>query len=274
MASYLEDDEDCVLLIKTTQFAPFRTLMVALKDIIQETNIIFKKDGMYIASFREGGSILVNLFLEGDKFEKYVCKKEKIIVGVTVANLFKLINTVNSDDIMSIYISDKDYQNGIIDFLSLKFENENIKQCVIQKLKIIETNEQEINIPHVEYSYIISMVSTDFQRIIKNLNGLAENVEIKSVNEQLIFTSHGDFSISEFICSENDELEIVQQNGDIIQGIFNLSVLNKFVKCTNLCNHIELYLSNDMPLVVKYNVASLGIIELGLSPKAETIMDE
>ena len=33
-----------------------------------------------------------------------------------------------------------------------------------------------------------------------------------------------------------------------------------------LCNHIEMYLANDLPLIVKYNVASLGTIKLGLAP--------
>ena len=32
-----------VLTIKTVQIAPFRTLMTALKDILLETNITFKK---------------------------------------------------------------------------------------------------------------------------------------------------------------------------------------------------------------------------------------
>ena len=39
-------DSNNVLTIKTVQIAPFRTLMTALKDILLETNITFKKDGI------------------------------------------------------------------------------------------------------------------------------------------------------------------------------------------------------------------------------------
>jgi len=42
--------------------------------------------------------------------------------------------------------------------------------------------------------------------------------------------------------------------------------LGYFIKCTNLCNTIEMYLENDLPLVVKYAVASLGEIKLCLAP--------
>jgi proliferating cell nuclear antigen len=44
-----------------------------------------------------------------------------------------------------------------------------------------------------------------------------------------------------------------------------LKNLGYFIKCTNLCSQIEIYLENDLPLVVKYNVASLGEIKLCLS---------
>jgi len=57
-----------------------------------------------------------------------------------------------------------------------------------------------------------------------------------------------------------------QDNSKIIQGEFSLKNLGYFIKCTNLCNQIEIYLENDLPLVVKYNVASLGEIKLCLSP--------
>ena len=57
-----------------------------------------------------------------------------------------------------------------------------------------------------------------------------------------------------------------QNSSKVIQGEFSLKNLGYFIKCTNLCSQIELYLENDLPLVVKYNVASLGEIKLGLAP--------
>jgi len=57
-----------------------------------------------------------------------------------------------------------------------------------------------------------------------------------------------------------------QDVNKIIQGEFSLKNLSYFIKCTNLCNSIEIYLENDLPLIVKYSVASLGEIKLGLAP--------
>jgi proliferating cell nuclear antigen len=57
------------------------------------------------------------------------------------------------------------------------------------------------------------------------------------------------------------------RGGGIVQGVFSVKHLVLFTKCTNLSNTMELYLKNDYPLIIKYDVASLGSIKLALAPK-------
>ena len=52
----------------------------------------------------------------------------------------------------------------------------------------------------------------------------------------------------------------------VVQGEFSLKSLSNFIKCSPLCTHLEIYLGNDMPLIVKYHVASLGELRLCLGP--------
>ena len=82
--------ESNVLEIKTVQIAPFRTLMTALKDILLETNIVFKPDGIRIVNMDKSHTILAHLFLKADKFEVYECLKDKIIIGVNMFHLFNI----------------------------------------------------------------------------------------------------------------------------------------------------------------------------------------
>ena len=67
------------------------------------------------------------MFLRADKFEVYECKKDKIIIGVNMFHLFKLINSIDNDDTLTIYIEESDYNDGITSHLGLKFENADIK---------------------------------------------------------------------------------------------------------------------------------------------------
>jgi proliferating cell nuclear antigen len=262
-----------VLTIKTVQIAPFRTLMIALKDILLETNISFQPDGIRIINMDKSHTILVHLYLAASNFEFYECKKDKIIIGVNMFHLFKLINSIDNDDTLTIYIENNDYFDGIVSHLALKFENGDIKQCKTQKLKLIEPEQDELEVPDVKFSSIINLPSADFQKIIRDLSCISDKLEIKSVGNELIFKCQGQFASAEIHRAEADEsmkFILKQDSSKVIQGEFSLKNLGYFIKCTNLCPQIEVYLENDLPLVVKYNVASLGEIKLGLVPLPST----
>jgi len=262
-----------VLTIKTVQIAPFRTLMTALKDILLETNISFQPDGIRIINMDKSHTILVHLYLAASNFEFYECKKEKIIIGVNMFHLFKLINSIDNDDTLTIYIENNDYFDGIVSHLALKFENGDIKQCKTQKLKLIEPEQDELEVPDVKFSSIINLPSADFQKIVRDLSCISDKLEIKSVGNELIFKCQGQFASAEIHRAEADEsmkFILKQDSSKVIQGEFSLKNLGYFIKCTNLCPQIEVYLENDLPLVVKYNVASLGEIKLGLVPLPST----
>tara|TARA_B100000902_G_C27278423_1_gene900206 strand:+ start:472 stop:1290 length:819 start_codon:yes stop_codon:yes gene_type:complete len=263
-------DTKNVLLIKTVQIAPMRTLMTALKDILLETNITFKPDGMRIINMDKSHTILAYLYLRAEQFELFECKKEKIIIGVNMFHLFKLINTIDNDDTLSLYIEETDYIDGVVQNLGLRFENGDIKQCKTQKLRLIEPETEELEIPDVKFSSILNLPSADFQKIIRDLTCISDKLEIKSVGNELIFKCTGQFASAEIRRTESDgNMEFIKKNDDsgkIIQGEFSLKNLNYFIKCTNLCPSIEIYLENDLPFVVKYDVASLGEIKLCLAP--------
>jgi proliferating cell nuclear antigen len=261
-----------ILTIQTLQIAPFRTLMAALKDILLETNIIFTKDGIKIINMDKSHTILVHLSLEAHNFELYQCKMDKIIIGVNMFHLFKLINSIDNDDTLTIYIEEADYTDGIVQYLGLKFENGSIKQHKIQKLRLIEPDSDELAVPDVKFSSVLNLPSADFQKIIRDLSCISDKIEIKSIATQdgveLIFKCTGGFAQAEIRRTESDgNMEFIKKQdvSKIIQGEFSLKNLSYFIKCTNLCSQIEIYLENNLPLVVKYNVASLGVIMLALA---------
>ena len=263
------DTANNVLTLKTVQISPFRTLMTALKDILLETNITFQQDGIRIINMDKSHTVLAHMHLAAPNFEFYECKKEKIIIGVNMFHLFKLINSIDNDDTLTMYIENDDYADGVVSHLTLKFENGDIKQCKTQKLRLIEPDSEELQYPDVSFSSIINLPSVDFQKIIRDLGCISDKIEIKSVGNELIFRCAGQFASAEIHRAESDgsmAFLLKQDSSKIVQGEFSLKNLGYFIKCTNLCSQIEMFLDNDLPLVVKYYVASLGHVKLCLAP--------
>ena len=263
------NEENNVLTIKTVQIQPIRNMITAIKDILTDATITYTKDGMKIINFDKTHTILVNVVLHSHKFEQYECKPDKIIVCANTLHLFKVISTMSNDDTLSMYIDQSDYHDGIVSHLGLQYDNGDIKQCYSQKLRLIEPDMEELVVPAVEYTTVINFPTSDFQKIIRDLNGISDRIEIKYVCNDRIFSCEGNFASSRIYRSESDgNMEFIQKSDAsvIIQGEFSLKSLSHFIKCTPLCSHLEMYLGNDLPLIVKYDVASLGEIKLCLAP--------
>jgi len=257
-----------ILIAQTSQVPNFKTLIAALKDILLETNMTFRPDGIRIINMDKSQTILAHLFLDATKFQRYECKQEKIIIGLNVPHLFKLFGDINHEDVLTICIENEDYSDGIVSYLTLKFENKQSNKCKRQRLRLIEPDQEELTYPDVTFSSIINLSSTDFQKIIRDLQGISPTVEIKSVGTELTFKCSGQFATSEISRYEKEgemTSKVRPEPSKIIQGVFTLKNLNYFIKCTNLCPQVELYLENDLPLVVKYNVSDLGDIKLCVS---------
>ena len=71
---------------------------------------------------------------------------------------------------------------------------------------------------------------------------------------------------------DNNGIQFIKKDNNpksIIQGYYNLKHLNMFTKCTNLCNTIELYMKNDFPIVIQFQVGSVGVLKLAIAPKVK-----
>jgi proliferating cell nuclear antigen len=261
---------DNILTIRTNQISPFRDMIKAIKDILTDVTITFTSDGIKITRMDNTHTILVAIYLYEEKFEFYKCNADKIIICVNIYNLFKIIEPITNDDTLTMYINKADCECNFVNYLSLRYENEEIGQSYTQKLRlidpVIDPNQYELNTPYDRYSTIINLPSVDFQKIVRGLSGVSDKVEIKSVENKLIFSCTGSFASSEIIRSELDGSIQKFDVSKVILGEFSLKSLSNFIKCTPLCTNLEMYLENDLPLIVIYNVGDLGRIKLCLWP--------
>jgi len=256
-----------IFLIKTIQSSAIKCMTEALKEILNDKVLEITSDGIKIVTMDNAHVILVHLKLLAEKFEFYKCNKN-ISIGINMLNLYKIIKTINNNDILSLFM----YENDL-NHLNIKLENVEKNTKTTYKINLLDLNNENFEIPDVVFNSVITMPSNDFQKIIRDMNNLADFVEIKNVNSEFILTCTGDFCSQKTVLSDknNESIQITnEQENNIIQGNFSLKYLVLFTKCTNLSNNTEIYLKNDYPLIIKYTVASLGEIKLCLSPQIDT----
>jgi proliferating cell nuclear antigen len=258
--------------IKTLKAVILKNCIEILKPYIKETNILFNKEGMKISTMDTSKISLTYIKLNAEKFEAYRCDKP-VIVGIDTTTLFKTIKSANRRETITLYM-DKDDQ----DKLGIELADPFMGKVKDYKIPLLALEENVVNIPDMSFDYVINMPSVQFQQIIKDIQLLeGKLVEIKSVGKQLIFSCDDGLAEFKTMISEiddnlnKDQKALLQQNGEdirsvkfekthdkIAQGKFRLSYLMNFIKASHLCENMNIFLTNDKPLILEYFVADLG----------------
>lgn len=251
-----------ILEIKTVQASAFKTLIEALKELLTDTCIEFDSSGIKISTLDTYRIVLVHLKLEASEFEYFHCASP-ICIGVNMLNFHKIIKTINSNDTLTFFMDEADANH-----LNIRIESGEKNTKTNYKLNLLDLDNPHNSINSTVFNSLITLPSTDFQKICRDMHNLSDLVEIKNINKQLIFTCKGDFCQQETVLFDSSDGNDASKNTtEIVQGVFKLKYLVHFTKCTNLSNTVEIYLKNDYPLIVKYAVASLGEIKMCLAPQ-------
>lgn len=263
--TYKMSQSPYVLEIKTVQASTFKQIVDALKEILIDVNFEFDETGMKVVALDNTHVVLVHLKLAANKFETYYCENRRHI-GLNMLKLHMLIKTISNNDVLTLFVERDDHNR-----LGIRIENPDKNMCTTYKLDMLDLDITKINIPPADFQTTINMPSSDFQKIVRDMNHLGDFIEIRSVENQLAFYCKGDFCTQEtvFATDKNPNLNIERnsrtESHEIIQGVYSLKYLAMFTKCTNLSNVVSLFLQNNFPLVVEYQVGSLGTIKICLA---------
>jgi proliferating cell nuclear antigen len=255
----MEDNSRFFIKLRTVRSIAIRILFESLKEILTDVNINFTQQYMKISAMDGSKKAMVHLKLETEKFEDYYCEND-INLGVNMTSLYKLIKTINNNDTISFFV-EKDEPS------KLQIRIENSDKITTYKYRLLQISNTGFTIQPKEFESIITLPSSDFQKICRDMNNMgADRVEIKSIDDKLVFSCKGDIADQESIIGSGSN---VLNGNALVQGMFSLKFLLLFTKATNLCNTIDIYLANDYPIIIEYSVASLGTVRFLLMPILE-----
>lgn len=253
-----------VLFLKSIQGNAIRTLFEVLKEIVHDVSLRIDSTGVKLLTMDGARCALVYMKLRADAFEEYVCDGQ-FTLGLNMSSMFKLVKTSGSHDTITLYM-DAATNNE----LGIRIQNAEKNSVTDFKIKLLDVDEQTIKLPDVEFDSVITMPSAFFQRMCRDMHNISDTMIIRSANNQLVLACNGDFARQETVIGEADSGMTMQTKTDrTIEGRFSLKYLSLFCKAANLSNTIELFLKESFPLILKYNVASLGELKFCVAPKVD-----
>lgn len=279
-----------ILEVVSEHAAPIKTLFEVLKELLTDVTIKFMNDteggkndrGIYINEMDSSKNAFAGVILKAENFSTFECKYKSFPISLNLHVFYKLIRSMNKDDIFALYVESESPNQ-----LHLKIEDVKERKESEYMVKLIDMQENNFIIPAKDFDAIITMNSQEFNKLCREMSGIASCIEIQCLEDKVIFTCECEFAKrkttfkrknainkSDDGVNDNDEPGVFIEhnyipNNDgvhgVVQGIFELKYLVMFAKCTALCRDIEIHISNDFPLVINYTVASLGEIALAVA---------
>jgi proliferating cell nuclear antigen len=239
--------------VKTIQANSLKVMFEVLKDIITDVNFVFTPEGISVCTLDTAHVTFISMHLKHDNFEKYECKT-RTLAGLNMLNTFKILKSISGSDTLTMSI---DHSGETID---MEIENDVKKTMTKFKLKLLDINDDVYDQPNITMDCTTIVSSALFQRIIRDMTNLADNVQITRHTNKLSFKCDGDFVQQEtgIDCTETIDYTITET--------FSLKYINMFIKASSICSNIEINQSTSGPISFKYFIANLGYITFFLAP--------
>lgn len=250
--------ENNIFELRTGKTHIIRILLECIKYILYDSNLIFyphdEKNSVIISEQDPSKTIAVYIELNCKEIEHYFCDT-KTVVGINVMELFKVIKSVDKDDILFLYMT-KDKPNR----LNVSTENSVTKDITLTTIELKEDLDNTVDIPDMTYDTSIVIPSSRFQKICKDFNYFnTTSIQIEVIDNKIIFTSIGG-DVERQSILQGDEYITTKTESLEYKGIFPLKYLLEFIKATTLCDKSTFYIENDEPLILKYDIVNLGKI--------------
>jgi proliferating cell nuclear antigen len=242
---------------KTIQASALKSAFEVLKDILNDVNMYFTPQGVKILTLDTARVALVDMFLDASNFEEYYCEAD-MVAGVNVTNMFKLLKVISNNDTLTVEINSRE-------FLDIRIENTTKRSDTRFQLKLLDINEDQIEVPDIKMAVVTTMPSIDFQRICRDMNNISHNLEITRNKTQFIIKCQGDFANQETILECTDDGVFTGE----LKGEYSLKYLNLFTKATGMCATVQIMQEEENRfMVLRYNVANLGELKFYLATKS------
>ena len=142
-------------------------------------------------------------------------------------------------------------------------------------IKLMDIDQEHLGIPETQYAATITLPSGEFQRICRDLSALSESVAIECTKEGVKFACNGDIGSGATTLRSHTNVEKPEMNVDIalsepVALTFSLKYLVNFCKATGLSTSVKLCLSNEVPLLVEYQLQSGSHLRFYLAPKVSS----
>ncbi len=245
-----------------------KKILESIRELVTDANLDCNDVGVQMQAMDASHVSLCALSLRAEGFDDYRCDKQ-FSMGLSTQNFAKVLKCAGNDDQITLKHSEEQQ-----DCVSMEFISPEENRVSEFSLKLMDIDSEHMGIPDTDYKCNVRLPSSEFQRIVRDLQVLGDACEIAVTKEGITFSASGDLGNGNVMLKHNmavdkeEEAVVIDMQEPVTQN-FALRYLNHFTKATSLGPVVTLSMSADVPLVVEYPIGELGHIRYYLAPKID-----
>lgn len=253
---------------ETVQIGIFKTLFTALKEISNEIPLKFTEDGIFIKFRDEQKTIISDVELYKNGFERYECS-EVNSTKVDITDIIKILKCTNDERLLTLTLDN--YADNAIGGPQLVIGFGRSTETF--RFDIMDNNEDDIPSLNLKlFPVEIEIPTQDLQYIFTKLKVITDTyLEVIYKDRKLTFNAKNVTNSGTITRSETTEhpIRIITDNTvkgpNIIRIKLSIERLINITKCTTLSKTVKIFLETGERIYFEYEIGNIGKVKMGLS---------
>ena len=255
----------------------FVAIFQLLKNWSSYINMHFGTNKLYIQSMDKSHICLADIEIKSKWFSTYDCADDKKL-SVDSNQFAILMNYALKHDIIELKFEDevnpdKLYVNFLNDKEKAKVsekEKEKEKRGTFDhffELTLIDVEEESLGIPEVEYDVDLTIESKKWVDVLSELNTFGQDLNIICNEDNIELNASGESTKLKVNIPTDDLNEYAIAEGEELNVSFSLSHLCKMCCSSKLGATINVSLSGEYPMSLKYDLEDDSKVVFFIAPK-------
>jgi len=218
----------------------------------------------------ENKNVLIKVNIKTCNLLEYFCDSN-FVIGIDLLELKRKLSEVDKND----------------NTLTLSIEKNNLNELSycngkhIEKIKLIELDYKPATM-NSNYDTVIRMKSEEFKEmceLMRPWNYL--KIEVKNEKYKLYVGENYDKKIKTFCehnCGDNYSVSTITNKTNKInyefETLYEVNILKRLSACNKLSSEIRLYIKEDYPLGIKFNISNIGEMIVMICPCVKESYDD
>jgi len=246
----------------------FVEIFQTIKKWNSSVQIVFQTDGMHIQTMDRSHVCLCHLYIHNQWFTQYdLLSSVEQTIYLDTSQFAIILNYALKHNKLEIIYSDDDPDKVNINLLNSK-EYKSDHYDHFFELTQIDGENETLEIPELDYNVDITFESKKLSEILNELNVFGTDLNIKCSETSLeILSSGGDSGKMKVIVPIDDLNEFAIAEGEVIDVTYSLNHVGKMCISSKLSSEVQISISPDTPMLIKYDLGENSLIQFFVAPK-------